>query len=160
MSDQPRTTVLIAGVRNGDRQAVDALFARVYDQLRVIAHARLKRRGGGETLNTTALVHEAYIKLTSGETLTLEDRLHFFALSARAMRFVLIGYARERNAQKRGGGVIPVTLNEELVASNDRAEIEATNLLSIDDALNQLTQVSPRLAEVVELRFFGGLTYE
>ena len=158
---EPTTTQLLVEARQGDRSALDALLPRVYDELRALAHARLRRHRPGETLNTTALVHEAYLKLTAGETPSFEDRTHFFALAARAMRFVLISYARERSAQKRGGGTPDLPLNEAVaVSASDAAETEALDLLSLDAALDLLTTVSDRLAEVVEYRFFGGMTHK
>jgi len=161
MSAEPTTTHLLNIARKGDRSALDALLPRVYDELRMLAHARLRRHRPGETLNTTALVHEAYIKLTAGETPTFEDRTHFFALAARAMRFVLISYARERTAQKRGGSTPDLPLNEAVaIAASDAAESEALDLLSLDTALDRLATANERLAEVVEYRFFGGMTHE
>lgn len=161
MPTEPTTTYLLSVIRNGDRSALDALLPRVYDELRVLAHARLRRHKPGETLNTTALVHEAYLKLTAGETPSFEDRTHFFALAARAMRFVLISYARERTADKRGGGVPDLRLEEAIaVSSSDAVETDALNLLSLDTALDRLAGISERLAKVVEYRFFGGMSHE
>ena len=161
MAAEPTTTHLLTVARRGDRSALDALLPRVYDELRVLARARLRRHRPGETLNTTAVVHEAFLKLTTGDSPSFEDRAHFFALAARAMRFVLISYARERTAQKRGGAQtdLPLDTNLALEASST-AEAEALDLLSLDAALDRLTAVSERLAEVVEYRFFGGLSYE
>jgi len=161
MSAEPTTTQLLVEAREGGRDALDALLPRVYDELRVLAHARLRRHRPGETLNTTALIHEAYLKLTAGETPSFEDRTHFFALAARAMRFVLVSYARERSAQKRGGGTPELLLNEAVaVSASDAAETEALDLVSLDAALDRLAVVSDRLAEVVEYRFFGGMTHK
>ena len=161
MSAEPTTTQLLVEAREGGRDALDAMLPRVYDELRVLAHARLRRHRPGETLNTTALIHEAYLKLTAGETPSFEDRTHFFALAARAMRFVLVSYARERSAQKRGGGTPELLLNEAVaVSASDAAETEALDLLSLDAALDRLAVVSDRLAEVVEYRFFGGMTHK
>jgi RNA polymerase sigma factor (TIGR02999 family) len=158
---EPSTTQLLQVARGGDRAALDALFPRVYGELRALAHSRL-RHGvpGGNALNTTALVHEAYLKLTAGETPSIADRSHFFALAARAMRFVLVSYARERSAQKRGGGVADLTLDEGLAVPLNSADSEAADLLTLDAALEKLAVASERLAEVVELRFFGGMSYE
>ena len=159
------TTQLLHDVRAGDRAALDALLPRVYDELRALAHARLRRQRPGRTLNTTEVVHEAYLKLTAGETPGWESRAHFFALAARAMRFVLVGYARERAAQKRGGGARALRLDSLLASGADglaapgSAEAEALDLLSVDRALDRLAQHSARLAEVVELRFFGGMEH-
>jgi len=161
MAAEPTTTHLLAVARRGDRDALDALLPRVYDELRTLAHARLRRHRPGETLNTTAVVHEAYLKLTAGETPGWEDRAHFFALAARAMRFVLVGYARERAALKRGGPGADLPLDDALaVATSGAAEAEALDLLALDAALDRLAAVSPRLAEVVEMRFFGGMAHE
>ncbi len=160
MPAEPTTTQLLADARHGNRTALDALLPRVYDELRALAHARLRHRAG-ETLNTTAVVHEAYLKLTAGEAPSFEDRTHFFALAARAMRFVLIDYARERTAQKRGGTQPDLPLDEGIaVSAPDAAESEALDLLSLDAALDRLGAVSERLAEVVEYRFFGGMEHE
>lgn len=159
------TTQLLHDVRAGDRAALDALLPRVYDELRTLAHARLRRQRPGHTLNTTAVVHEAYLKLTAGETPGWESRAHFFALAARAMRFVLVGYAREQTAQKRGGAGRDLRLDSVLASGADglaapgSAEAEALDLLSVDRALDRLAQHSERLAEVVELRFFGGMEH-
>ena len=159
MASDAATTYLLAAARDGDRDALDALLPRVYDELRQIAHARLRRQRPGETLNTTAVVHEAYLKLTAGETPPFRDRAHFFALAARAMRFVLIGYARERTAQKRGGPDRDLQLDDALAVATE-GEADAHDLLSLDAALDRLAEHSERLAETVELRFFGGMTHD
>ena len=159
MPAEPSTTHLLHVARSGDRAALDALLPRVYDELRTLAHARLRRHRPGDTLNTTALVHEAYLKLTANESPSFEDRTHFFALAARAMRFVLVGYARERTAQKRGGGTPDLPLDEQVAVAANAADVEAADLLTLDAALDELAAVSDRLAEVVELRFFGGMQY-
>ncbi|MEM0961558.1 MAG: ECF-type sigma factor [Bacteroidota bacterium] len=159
MAPDTPTTRLIAAAREGDRDALDVLLPRVYDELRQIAHARLRRRRLGETLNTTAVVHEAYLKLTASETPPFKDRAHFFALAARAMRFVLVGYARDRTAQKRGGAAHDLPLDEALAVAAD-GEADAHDLLALDAALDRLGVRSARLAETVELRFFGGLTHD
>ncbi|PAP79032.1 hypothetical protein B1759_11730 [Rubrivirga sp. SAORIC476] len=156
-SDTP-TIRLIAAARDGDRDSLDALLPHVYDELRQIARARLRRRSG-ETLNTTAVVHEAYLKLTAGETPPFRDRSHFFALAARAMRFVLVDYARDRAARKRGGAARDLPLDEALAVAAD-GEADAHDLLALDAALDRLATQSERLAETVELRFFGGMTHD
>ncbi|NNF58760.1 MAG: RNA polymerase subunit sigma-70 [Rhodothermaceae bacterium] len=161
MLAEPTTTQLLHDARGGNRAALDRLFPRLYDELRVLAHARLRRHRPGETLNTTAVVHEAFLKLTAGETPSVESRTHFFALASRAMRFVLISYARERTAQKRGGPQADLPLDEALaIAASGGAEAEALDLLHLDAALDRLAAVSERLAEVVEYRFFGGMAHE
>jgi RNA polymerase sigma factor (TIGR02999 family) len=161
MNAGPSTTRLLAEAHRGDRAALDALLPRVYDELRVLAHARLRRHRPGETLNTTAVVHEAYLKLTAGESPGWESRAHFFALAARAMRFVLVGYARSRSREKRGGPGADRSLDEALaLVASDDVETEAVELLSLDAALERLATVDERLAHVVELRFFGGMEHE
>jgi RNA polymerase sigma factor (TIGR02999 family) len=161
MPAEPTTTQLLHDARDGDRAALDRIFPRLYDELRVIARARLRRHRAGATLNTTAVVHEAYLRLTAGEAPSFENRTHFFALAARAMRFVLIDYARERTAQKRGGDQPDLPLDEGLAVSpNAAAEAEALDLLSLDAALDRLAARNERLAEVVEYRFFGGMEHE
>ncbi len=147
--------------RSGDQEAIDSLYSTIYDELKRVAKARLRGHKKSETLNTTALVHEAYIKLTAGGVPSWSDRAHFFALASSAMRFVLVSYARERNALKRGGGQTDLTLDENLgevlPAGADEA---ALDILNLDQALTALAEQSSRLAEIVEYRFFGGLTYE
>ena len=156
VSDSP-TTVLLQAARDGDRAALDALLPRVYGELRQIAHARLRRGRPGQTLNTTALVHEAYLKLTAGETPGWESRVHFFALAARAMRFILVDYAREKTAEKRGGGALDLPLNAALDVAS--LEEDAHNLLTLDGALTRLGRHNDRLAQTVEMRFYGGMEY-
>ena len=135
--------------------ALDAIFPRVYDELRQLAHRQLGRHGEAGTVTTTALVHEAYLKLSRGREPEWQDRGHFFALAARAMRFILVDRARGRLAAKRDGGH-PVTLDDAHADANEAPE----QLLAIHEALERLEQVSPRLAEVVHLRFFAGLGHE
>lgn len=132
----------------------DALFARVYDELHRIASRQIAKRGGG-TVTTTALVHEAYLRLAQGREAEWQDRAHFFALAARAMRFVLVDRARARVAGKRGGAQ-PVTLDDAVAVDGGREE----ELLAIHEALEHLATVGPRLAQVVHLRFFAGLGHD
>lgn len=156
MSSHPHTTQLLREVRGGSRTAFDDLYAHVYDDLRVAAHQRLARYRSGQTLNTTALVHEAYLRLVDQSQVQWEDRAHFLALASRAMRFILIDHVRSRTAKKRGGADEPVPLDEVQIA----AEEQATDLLALNEALDQLADYSTRLAQLVEYRFFGGLTYD
>ena len=142
-------------LRSGRRDSLDRLLPQVYDELRAIAHRHLARDPGG-TLVTTALVHEAYLKLVDQTNAQWRDRAHFCALASVAMRHVLINRAKARASLKRGGVRRLVSLDEEAIAIDDQAE----SLLAIDDALNKLAEVSPRLARVVECRFYGGLTEE
>ena len=149
------TTTLLQAARAGDRDAFDELFSLAYDELRRAAHHRLSRNRAGETLNTTVLVHEAYVRLVDGARAEWVDRAHFLALASRAMRFVLIDHVRSAGAEKRGGGMVGVSLDDvELGTTQDH------DLLALNEALEQLSSYSPRLAQVVEYRFFGGLTYE
>jgi RNA polymerase sigma factor (TIGR02999 family) len=156
MSAQPDTLSLLRARRSGDESVVDALFARMYGELRQIAHQRLRSFRPGETLNTTALVHEAYVKLIDQGRADPQDRAHFLALASRAMRFVLVDYARSRSAAKRGGPVQPVSLDDVQVAGDEGAE----DLLQLNRALERLAQADERLAQVIELRFFGHLSHD
>jgi len=149
-------TQLLQQVRKGDAEAQNDLYPAIYDELRLIAHTRLLRHSPGETLNTTALVHEAYFKLVDQTQAGWNDRAHFFATASRAMRFILIDYARKRTAQKRGGADRDVPLTAVQIAADERS----ADLISLNDALDKLSAYSERLAQVVECRFFGGLTYE
>ena len=149
-------TELLASWRSGSRAALDALFPLVYDDLRSRAHRLLQGQPAGLTLSTTALVHESYLKLIRSDRLTVQDRAHFLALAAHAMRLVLVSYARSHGAEKRGGGVMPLELDEALTLSDERAE----QMIALDDALQKLATLNDRLSRTVELRFFGGLTVE
>jgi RNA polymerase sigma factor (TIGR02999 family) len=136
---------------------MDRLFSLVYDELRIHAHRRRLFQGGGDDmLNTTALVHEAYLKMTEPASLSYQDRAHFFAVAARAMRQILVDAARRRKAFKRGGGVVAAVLDEERVGIDHRA----TELLALDVALTQLALLDQRLSRLVELRYFAGLSVE
>jgi RNA polymerase sigma factor (TIGR02999 family) len=150
-SIQPgEVTRLLEAAVAGDQEALDRLVPLVYEDLRRVAHRQLDREGGGHTLQTTALIHEAYLKLASGGSLSATSRTHFLALAARAMRQVLVDYARRRKAAKRGGGVISVTLGDE----PQPADTSADDLLALNEALEQL---EPRQRQVIECRFFGGM---
>lgn len=157
-------TELLAASRNGDRAASDAVFARVYQDLHRLAHRQLAAGGvggrWGETLNTTALVHEAYLRLVPGRGLPVESRAHFFNLAARVMRNVVVDFVRRRSADKRGGEAVRVTLtgSAERMAQEDLRL--SADLLALNAALERLEEESPRLAQLVELHFFAGLTFE
>ena len=155
MLDADDITGLLTALRNGDRSALDRLFPLIYADLRHRAHQQLARRRPGDTLSTTALVHEAYLKLTGSAHQTYQDRAHFFAVASRAMRQILVDYARHNAAAKRGGGHA-VRLEPDSVAAPARAE----DLVVLDEALTQLERLDQRLASLVELRFFGGLSVE
>jgi RNA polymerase sigma factor (TIGR02999 family) len=148
-------TRLLAHCSNGDRNAFDRLIPVVYEDLRRIAHRRLASERQDHTLNTTAVVHEAYLHLVNQATATWQDRVHFFAVAARVIRNVLIDYARARATGKRGAGALRVPLREDLDAVDERDTIE---LLALDEALNELSNLDPRLERIVECRFFGGMT--
>jgi len=139
----------------GDR-LLDQLMPLVYDELRLLARRQLARERGGITLDTTGLVHEAYLKLVDQSRVSARGRAYFFGAAARAMRQVLVDAARRRNRVKRGGGVRPITLEESLI----QADGFAADILDLEDALEQLAAEYPRQARVVECRFFGGLTVE
>lgn len=152
----PAITQLLLAWQAGDRQALDALLPVVYGELRRLAHGAMKRERPGHLLQTTALVNEAYLNLVDARKVTWRDRVHFFAISARLMREILVHYARSRDAQKRGGGLRRVSLDQvalSLPASDP-------DLLDLDDALTALNALDERKARVVELRFFGGLTLQ
>jgi len=155
LASGPPTVELIRAARDGDRDALDRLFSLAYGELRHLAQL-VRRRGAGQTLNTTALVHEAYLKLRPDQGLALEDRAHFTYIVARAMRQVLVDAARRKTAAKRGGGEAAVTLDESVSA----APVRAGQLMQLEEALQQLEQVDPRRARIVECRFFGGLSVD
>lgn len=136
------------------RDQLDELLPLVYDELRRMAHAQLRRERPGHTLSTTDLVHDAYVKLAEQSGVARESGPSFFAIASVAMRRVLIEYARRHQAAKRGGGRKPVTLDESTIASDESSE----TLLALDDALTRLATLDERMARVVECRYFGGLT--
>ncbi len=149
------TVQLIEAARQGDARAIDRLYELAYDELRHLARV-VRRRGAGETLNTTALVHEAYFKLAPGRELAIRDRAHFTYIVARAMRQVLIDEARRKTAAKRGGQQDWLTLQDDANAAPIRPE----ELVAMEEALVDLEAFDPRRAQVVECRFFGGLSVE
>jgi RNA polymerase sigma factor (TIGR02999 family) len=148
-------TQWLAASRGGDAAARDRLLEAVYSELKSTAHRELARFRGFETLDTTAVVHEVFLRLLSGERLEFENRIHLMAVAAVAIRRLLIDRARERSAAKRGGGLRAVGLDEAGEVAADRA---SEQLLAVEAALCRLAALDPRLAQVVELRFFGGLT--
>jgi RNA polymerase sigma factor (TIGR02999 family) len=135
---------------------MDVLAPLVYAELRRMAQRSLRRENPGNTLQPTALVHEAYLRLADVENMRWEDRAHFFAVSAQMMRRILVDAARTRSTGKRGGGAIHLNLKESIDAAPDRGN----ELIALDDALGALAQLDPRKARVVEMRFFGGLSVE
>lgn len=148
-------TSLLRAASAGDQEAFDKLYGLAYQELRRLAHSVRVGRGV-ETINTTALVHEAYIKLAASKKPAWVDRVHFLRIAARAMRQVLIDAAQRRTAQKRGGKAVPIEFDERVHSSL----VDPETLLALDEALKQLEAVDERQAQVVECRFFAGLTIE
>ena len=154
MAGSGEVTRLLAQLRQGDQQAADQLAPLVYEELRRVAGACMRRERPGHTLQATALVHEAYIRLIGSEA--PENRAHFFGIAAHTMRQVLLDYARQHNAAKRGGGALKVDLETELVAAPEAFG----DVIEIDEALKLLERIDPRQSRIIELRFFAGLTVE
>jgi RNA polymerase sigma factor (TIGR02999 family) len=154
MDAPPRSTDVLTELRSSAQHSLDRVVALTYTELRAIAHRRLAARGPGGTLSTTALVHEAYLKLVDQSRAGWQDLAHFRALASLAMRHVLVDRARERCTLKRGGARRHITLDDEVMAAEDQPEV----LLQLNDALERLAAVEPRLARVVDCRFFGGMT--
>lgn len=146
---------MLAAYREGEEGAFDRLVAMVYDDLRRLARRQRYGRPNA-TLNTTALVHEAYLKLAGGEGLGWNDRAHFLAVAAHAMRHILVDYAKSQKREKRGGGAIRVELDERQLS----VEREVEKLLAVDQVLGALAEDEPRLVQVVECRYFAGMTME
>ncbi len=142
--------------RRGDAAALDRLIPLVYDELHRLAHRYMAHEWANNTLQTTALVHEAYLRLMDANQVEWKNRVHFFAISANLMRRILVEFARSRGSQKRGGEVRKVPLNEAAILSPEPDE----NMLALDGALTALAEFDARKAKVVELRFFGGMTEE
>jgi RNA polymerase sigma factor (TIGR02999 family) len=147
-------TVLLERARGGDEPAVSALVPLVYGELRRIAAGCLRRERPGHTLQATALVHEAYLKLVKQDEVDWQNRGHFFAVAAQAIRRILVDYARRQHSAKRGGGHGAVRLETDIAL----AEKPVTDWLAVDEALSELAQLNARQARIVELHFFGGLS--
>lgn len=157
-ADDPRTgevTALLREIRAGDAMAFERLVPIVYDRLKDVARGQIRRAPGG-SLCTTELVHETYLKLARAQPVDLENRAHFYGVAAHAMRQVLVDHARRRAAEKRGGGRAPVTLTD----GKGRFEMDLDRMLALDAGLARLGERNPRLAQVVELRFFAGMPSE
>ncbi len=148
-------TQLLNDVRGGSQSALNKLLPLVYDELRKIASSYLHQEYQLRTIQTSDLVNEAYIKL-AGQDVSWQNRAHFFGIAANSMRQILVDYARRRNADKRGGGLTRVSLNENVLVADETF----SRLLMLDEALTQLQQFDERLCKVVELRYFSGLTVE
>ncbi len=154
--DNGEISRLLRQSRDGNREAIDALLPLVYDELRRIAASYLRAQRPGHTLQPTALLNEAYIRLAGGDERRWNDRTHFFATAASVMRNILVDHARARQADKRGGGITPIPLE----LAGDPAAETPTDLLAFDDALLALAKFDHRKARVLELRYFGGLSVE
>jgi RNA polymerase sigma factor (TIGR02999 family) len=141
-------------MRQGDREAGDRAVEQVYTELHRIAAGQMRRERPGHTLQTTALVHEAYLRLIGSESLEIRNRGHFFAVASQQMRRILVDHARADQAQRRGGGVEKVSLDQVQLGT----ETESIDVLALDEALSELERLEPRAAQVVELRYFGGYT--
>jgi RNA polymerase sigma factor (TIGR02999 family) len=149
-------TQLLVKWGSGDKAALDELIPLVYDELRKLAASHLRRRSGSNTLQATALVHEAYVRLADQSSISMEHRAQFFGLAAKIMRDILVDHARKRVSAKRGGQQLRLSLAE-VDRIGRKPEVE---LLALDDALKELATTNPKHSRVVELRFFGGLTIE
>ena len=151
-----QVTQLLLAWSQGEESALEKLTPVVYEELRRVAHRYMGGERVGHTLQTTALVNEAYVRLIDGKQVNWQNRAHFFAVSARLMRRILVDWARSRQSQKRGDQPQQVTLDEALMLTRGRNE----DLVALDEALKSLTVVDPRKSQVVEMRFFGGLSVE
>ncbi|MFQ5568493.1 MAG: sigma-70 family RNA polymerase sigma factor [Rhodothermales bacterium] len=149
-------TQLLVALGHGDQAVMDRLMPLVYDELRGLARQYLRHERSGHTLNTTALVHEAYFKLVDQDRVTWQNRAHFFAIATQAIRRILVDNARARRRMKRGGGAAAVTLDEVSLMPAQRAD----ELIALDEALTRLATLNERLSRVVEYRYFTGLTIE
>jgi RNA polymerase sigma factor (TIGR02999 family) len=156
MPDSHEVTKLLLAWSEGDKAAMDRLMPLVYDELRRLAKSHMRRERGANTLQTTALVHEAYLRLIDQKEAQWQNRAHFFAIAAQMMRRVLVDHARSRQYQKRGGGARRVSFDEALEVSDERA----AEVVALDEALTALAEFDERKSRLVELRFFGGLSIE
>ena len=149
-------TELLLAWSNGEKAALESLAPLVYKELHRLAHHYMSRERPDHTLQTSALVNEAYLRLVDQKRVQCQNRAHFFAISAQLMRQILINHAQSRRCLKRGRGARKVSLDRAIIVSEERSE----DLLALDDALNELAKADPRKSKVVELRFFGGLSVE
>jgi RNA polymerase sigma-70 factor, ECF subfamily len=149
-------TQLLVDWGNGNQAALDRLMPLVYTELRQLAHRYMRWERPGHTMQSTALIHEAYLRLVDQNQVRWQHQAHFFGIAARLMRQILIEHARSHTRAKRGGGVGTISLDKAAIVSQARA----TELLALDDALERLATIDPRKSQVVELRFFGGLSVE
>lgn len=156
MTPQAGITQLLNEISRGDQAAIDALFEKVYGELRGLAKEYLRRERPDHTLQATALVHEAYLRLVGAEKVSWQNRFHFFNVAAQVMRNILVDHARRHQAEKRGSGERKLSLDEALDFFKERD----INLIALDDALKTLETLDPQQSRIVELRFFGGLKIE
>ncbi len=156
MTDVSGLTQLLGLWSGGDREALEALIEKVYPELRRLAHSYLRRERPGQTLQSTELVHEAYLRLIDQRNVTWQNRAHFFGIAAHMMRRILVDHARSRQASKRGAGVSLLTLDEAVAGSDPRN----LNLVAVDEALENLAQIDPQQSQIIELRFFAGLSID
>ncbi len=156
MAEKHDVTQLLKNAQNGDRESLDRLLPMIYDELRRVAANQLRRERDEHTLQATALVHEAYLRLLEQREVNWQNRAHFFSIAAEMMRRILVNYAVQRSAQKRGDGATRLAL-EDAVSFSDEKDFD---LVALDDALKQLAKYDEIQAQIVELRFFGGLTIE
>ena len=152
-------STLLRAWSGGDQSALERLTPIVYDELRRLARHYMKHERPGHSLQTTALVNEAYMRLVDYKRMQWQNRAHFFAVSAQLMRRILVEHARRHNL-KRGGGVLRISLDEAAEIGGDPATVPGGDLVALDDAMNELARLDPRKAQVVEMRFFGGLSVD
>ncbi len=156
MTTPPDVTVLLKEWTSGKRDALDRLMPLVYDELRSLASSYLRRERPGHTLQSTALVNEAFVRMVNQRDVEWQNRAHFFGIAAQMLRRILVDHARGRNAGKRGSGIVAMSLNEEIAVIGK----QDWDVIAVDDALNGLSKLDEQQAKLVELRFFGGLTIE
>lgn len=157
--NQEKVTQMLRQVQSGNRDALDELFPIIYKELRRLASSQLAGERSNHTLQPTALVHEAYLRLIDQHSVDWQNRAHFFSIAAETMRRILVNHAIQRNAQKRGSGVTCIELDE-AISYHDQHEERELDLVVLDDVLKKLEEFDPTQAKIVELRFFGGLTVE
>lgn len=151
-----QVTQLLLKWSNGDQTALDELMPIVYDELRRMARRYMNRQESGHTMQTTELIHEAYLKLAGNEEKDWKNRAHFFGVAAQAMRHILVDYARSKKSQRRGGFQQKITLVENVIVSNGRSD----EIVALDDALLKLAEFDKRKSKIVEMKFFSGLNFE
>ena len=155
MSEHLSLTELIHRAEGGDAQAAESLFEATYNELRKLARARLRSGGRNTLLDTSSLVHESYLRFAGAGQLRLQDRIHFMRWAGRVMRSVIVDFARRRGAERRGSGVAHITLTTQIGATRGAGERE---ILRVHDALDEIALLDARMAQVVEMRYFGGMT--